>query len=102
MLKEIKNSLIALKIGVTSVTLGNWRNSDDETKQYRLEAVTIGSTLLENGFTKDEVIWLAQYRFKPENKDLIDEINRLRARVAELEECLIDVGVVAENALGKK
>ncbi len=68
---------------------------------YMFDSLMVGATLLSNGFEVGEVMFLSQYRFKPERKDVIDENNKLRSKVEELENALLSLGVDLENVLKK-
>ncbi len=65
------------------------------------DSLMVGATLLNNGFEVGEVMFLSQYRFKPERKDVIDENNKLRSKVEELENAILSLGADLENVLKK-
>ncbi len=82
----------------TNVTLKELNKLQKENIEM-FDSLMVGASLLANGFEVGEVMFLSQYRFKPERKDVIDENNKLRSKVEELEDALLDVGAKAEKIL---
>ena len=82
----------------TNITLKELNKLQKENIEM-FDSLMVGASLLANGFEVGEVMFLSQYRFKPERKDVIDENNKLRSKVEELENALLSLGADLENVL---
>ena len=63
---------------------------------FAFESIVIGSLLIDKGFEFGELMFLSEYRFRPERKDVMDELVVKEKRIRELEDALLDVGVELE------
>ena len=52
---------------------------------FAFESIVIGSLLIDKGFEFGELMFLSEYRFRPERKDVMDELVVKEKRIIELE-----------------
>ena len=55
---------------------------------FAFESIVIGSLLIDKGFEFGELMFLSEYRFRPERKDVMDELVAKEKRIRELEDTL--------------
>ncbi len=94
---ELSKNEVAKFVGIKLKEL----NVIQKDNSNMFDSLMTGAPLLINGFEVGEVSFLSQYRFKPTRKDVIDENNKLRSKVEELENALLSLGADLENVLKK-
>ncbi len=94
-MKELSKNKVAEYTGIKLKELNKLQKENIE----MFESIMLGSTILSNDYEIGEVMFRLRHKIKPEVSNLIDENNKLRSKVEELENALLSLGADLENVL---